>query len=144
MSLINTKEKKRKKKVTYQHTWWKWPSCHTWQVGGREAGWSFGRGSSWALGFVCHGTARGGRRRGNITHPETCPLPGWTNTGRGESWFIYFRSIASFQLGPDRPAALMYVNKKRAKTSTYMSMTEGCDVKILLLQQHPRWSQISK
>lgn len=60
---------------THQHTWWRWPSCRTWQVGKRGAGWSFGPGSSWALSFVCHGKVGRRRRRDSSTRPETSPRP---------------------------------------------------------------------
>lgn len=62
--------------VTYQHTWWRWPSCHTWLEGGRGEGCRSGLCSSWALGYACHGTARCRRLLGSLTRPETYPLPG--------------------------------------------------------------------
>lgn len=60
---------------THPHTWWRWPSCHTWPAGRRAAGWSSGPGSSWVLGFVCHGKLRCRRRQGSSARPGTSPPP---------------------------------------------------------------------
>lgn len=60
---------------TYRHTWWRWPSCHTWQEGKRGADWSSGPGSSWVLGFVCHDKLRCRRRQDSSARPETSPPP---------------------------------------------------------------------
>lgn len=61
--------------MTYQHTWWRWLSCHTWQVGRRAAGWSSGSGSSLALDYVCHGKVKCRKPQDSSAHPETSPLP---------------------------------------------------------------------
>lgn len=70
---------------TYQHTWWKWPSCRTWQAGKRGADWSFGPDSSWALVFVCHGKVRCGRQQDSSAHPETSPLPAQQHERGGQN-----------------------------------------------------------